>query len=119
MSRIAEAIIILILAWSIGTVMKELGSADYLIQALDGIIDPMWFPSLVFVLAAGIAFATGTSFGTMGTINAPSPSTGGTIWCQHGNYFGRYSGSPQRSHLGGPFASNLRYYCSIERRYRM
>ena len=68
MGRIAEAIIILILAWSIGTVMKELGSADYLIQALDGVIDPMWFPSLVFVLAAGIAFATGTSFGTMGTL---------------------------------------------------
>ena len=66
--RIGEAILILILAWSIGTVMKELGSADYLIQVLDGVIDPMWFPSLVFVLAAGIAFATGTSFGTMGTL---------------------------------------------------
>ena len=68
MGRIGEAIIILILAWSIGTVMKELGSADYLIQALDGVIDPIWFPSLVFILAAGIAFATGTSFGTMGTL---------------------------------------------------
>ena len=66
--RIAEAIIILILAWSIGTVMKELGSADDLIQALDGVIEPMWFPSLVFVLAAEFAFATGTSFGTMGTL---------------------------------------------------
>ena len=68
MSRILEAVIILILAWSIGTVMKELGSADYLVQALDGVIDPAWLPSLVFVLAAGIAFATGTSFGTMGTL---------------------------------------------------
>lgn len=66
--RIGEAIIILILAWSIGTVMKELGSADYLVQVLDGVIAPMWFPSLVFILAAGIAFATGTSFGTMGTL---------------------------------------------------
>lgn len=66
--RIGEAILILILAWSIGTVMKELGSAEYLVQALDGVIEPMWFPSLVFVLAAGIAFATGTSFGTMGTL---------------------------------------------------
>ena len=68
MTRILEAIVILVLAWSIGTVMKELGSADYLIQVLDGIIDPAWLPGLVFVLAAGIAFATGTSFGTMGTL---------------------------------------------------
>ena len=68
MGRIGEAILILILAWSIGTVMKELGSADYLVQVLDGVIDPKWLPSLVFILAAGIAFATGTSFGTMGTL---------------------------------------------------
>jgi len=68
MGRIGEAIVILILAWSIGTVMKELGSADYLIQVLDGVVDPIWLPSLVFVVAAGVAFATGTSFGTMGTL---------------------------------------------------
>ena len=68
MGRIGEAIVILILAWSIGTVMKELGSADYLVQVLDGVIEPKWLPSLVFILAAGIAFATGTSFGTMGTL---------------------------------------------------
>lgn len=66
--RLLEAILILILAWSIGSVMKELGSADYLIQILDGSIAPEYLPSLVFVLAAGIAFATGTSFGTMGTL---------------------------------------------------
>lgn len=66
--RLMEAIIILILAWSIGSVMKELGSADYLIQVLDGSIAPEYLPSLVFILAAGIAFATGTSFGTMGTL---------------------------------------------------
>ena len=48
--------------------MKELGSADYLVQVLDGVIEPKWLPSLVFILAAGIAFATGTSFGTMGTL---------------------------------------------------
>lgn len=66
--RLFEAILILILAWSIGSVMKELGSADYLVQVLDGSIAPEYLPSLVFVLAAGIAFATGTSFGTMGTL---------------------------------------------------
>ena len=68
MGRIGEAVFILILAWSIGTVMKELGSADYLVQVLDGVIAPSLLPGLVFILAAAIAFATGTSFGTMGTL---------------------------------------------------
>ena len=66
--RIAEAIMVLLLAWSIGSVMKELGSAEYFIELLNGKIAVQWLPSLVFILAAGIAFATGTSFGTMGTL---------------------------------------------------
>ena len=57
--KLAELILILILAWSIGTVMKELGSADYLIQALDGVIDPMWFPSLVLYLPLALLLLPG------------------------------------------------------------
>jgi Na+/H+ antiporter NhaC len=66
--RILEAISILILAWSIGTVMDGLGSATFLVQVLDGVLLVQWLPTVLFVVSAGIAFATGTSFGTMGTI---------------------------------------------------
>ena len=59
--------------------MKELGSADYLIQALDGVIDPMWFPSLVFILIAGIAFATECVFWNDGHTDASCTTTGCTV----------------------------------------
>jgi len=57
--------LILILAWSIGSVTSELHTADYLVQVLRGTIEPHWLPVLTFVIAAIISFATGTSWGTM------------------------------------------------------
>lgn len=59
------AMLILILAWSIGSVTQELHTADYLVQVLRGTIEPHWLPVLVFLIAALISFATGTSWGTM------------------------------------------------------
>jgi Na+/H+ antiporter NhaC len=59
------AMLILILAWSIGSVTSELHTADYLVQVLRGTIEPHWLPVLTFVIAAIISFATGTSWGTM------------------------------------------------------
>jgi Na+/H+ antiporter NhaC len=59
------AMIILILAWSIGAVTEEVGTASYLVQVLRGTIEPHWLPVLVFLIAALISFATGTSWGTM------------------------------------------------------
>ncbi|MDI6766817.1 MAG: Na+/H+ antiporter NhaC family protein [Bacteroidota bacterium] len=59
------AMLILILAWSIGSVTEELRTADYLVQILRGMIEPHWLPVLTFLIAALISFATGTSWGTM------------------------------------------------------
>lgn len=59
------AMLILILAWSIGAVTKEMGTAQYLTQILKDSLHPSWIPVLTFVLAAAISFATGTSWGTM------------------------------------------------------
>jgi Na+/H+ antiporter NhaC len=59
------AMLILILAWSIGSVTEELHTADYLVQVLRGTIEPHWLPVLTFLIAAIISFATGTSWGTM------------------------------------------------------
>lgn len=57
--------IILILAWSIGSIIGDLGTAHYLVGALSESL-PMWIvPALIFIIAGIISFATGTAYGTM------------------------------------------------------
>lgn len=58
--------LILLLAWSIGSVMSDLGTANYLIGFIGGAIPPFALPLLLFVIACFVAFSTGTSFGTTG-----------------------------------------------------
>jgi Na+/H+ antiporter NhaC len=60
--------IILVLAWSLGSVTEVLGTAPYISGLLEGNLPPQLLPALVFVTAASIAFATGTSWGTMGIL---------------------------------------------------
>lgn len=57
--------VILILAWSLGSVIRELGTAYYLVDILKGTIPAFLLPSLIFVLGAVISFSTGTAYGTM------------------------------------------------------
>jgi Na+/H+ antiporter NhaC len=59
------ALVVLVLAWSIGSVCEALGTAGYLVGLTEGVLDPHWFPALVFVISAVVAFATGTSWGAM------------------------------------------------------
>jgi len=59
------AIIILILAWSIGAITVEMKTADYIISLIGGDISPHYLPVMIFIIAAITSFATGTSWGTM------------------------------------------------------
>jgi Na+/H+ antiporter NhaC len=59
------AVVILGLAWSIGAVCEALHTAQYLVQALQGVISPVWLPALTTLTAAAISFAIGSSWGTM------------------------------------------------------
>jgi len=59
------AMIILVLAWSLGSVTQEIGTAQYLSQLLTGRVALHLVPVIVFVTAAAMSFATGTSWGTM------------------------------------------------------
>lgn len=59
------AMIILTLAWSIGAVTKEMGTAAYLTQILRDVVHPSMIPTLTFILAALTSFSTGSSWGTM------------------------------------------------------
>jgi tetracycline resistance efflux pump len=56
--------LVLLLALSLGAVARQLGTGLYLAQATAGMLPPYVFLPLVFLVAAGIAFSTGTSWGT-------------------------------------------------------
>lgn len=60
--------VILLLAWSLSGVIKELGTAKYLVAMLSDAIPSFLLPSLIFILGSVISFATGTSYGTMGIL---------------------------------------------------
>lgn len=56
---------ILIMAWSLGAITKQLGLAAYVIHLIGDNIPFGFLPPLVLLLSIGVAFATGTSWGTM------------------------------------------------------
>lgn len=60
-----DAIIILTLAWSLAAITAELHTAEFLTGLLVGNVPPVLIPAITLVLAALIAFSTGTSWGTM------------------------------------------------------
>ena len=62
------ATLILVSAWAIKAVCDELGTAPYIVNALEGILSPMILPILTFLVSAFIALCTGTSWGTMGIV---------------------------------------------------
>ena len=57
--------LILLSAWSIGSVSTEMGTAPYVVEAVRGIISPLLLPMIIFLICNVISFATGTSWGTM------------------------------------------------------
>jgi Na+/H+ antiporter NhaC len=62
------AVIILVLAWGISSITRELKTADYVISLLSESLSPHYLPVLVFIVAGLISFATGTSWGTMAIV---------------------------------------------------
>jgi Na+/H+ antiporter NhaC len=59
------AALILTMAWTIGNICTDLHTADYVIELTAGNISPHFIPTLSFLVAALISFATGTSWGVM------------------------------------------------------
>ena len=65
MKSMMIAMIILVLAWSLGAITEEIGTAQYLSQLLSDRVALELIPVIVFATSAAMAFATGTSWGTM------------------------------------------------------
>lgn len=65
-STMLTAVLILILAWSLALITKNMHTADFLAQVLTNMhLSPFVLPAITFILAALIAFSTGSSWGTM------------------------------------------------------
>jgi len=59
------AMVILVLAWALGSVCREVQTAQFVIGAMGDWLSPGLLPVAVFLVAAIVSFATGTSWGTM------------------------------------------------------
>jgi len=59
------AAVVLTLAWSLGKVCADLDTAGFLVRVVGPHLAAHWIPVVVFLVAAGVSFATGTSWGTM------------------------------------------------------
>ena len=64
------AILILTLAWTLKSMTDSLGAAEYVSSAVAGSAAElqMLLPAIIFIVAAFLAFATGTSWGTFGIL---------------------------------------------------
>jgi len=62
------AMVILTLAWAISAVCKDLDTAGFVTSAVSDKLNPALLPALMFLFGSVIAFATGTSWATMGIL---------------------------------------------------
>ncbi len=68
--QMMPAMLVLWFAWTLSglTDADHLGTGVYISGIVSERIALLWLPTLVFLLAGGVAFATGTSWGTMGML---------------------------------------------------
>lgn len=57
--------LILVFAWGLKAVCDALQTGGFLGAIVSNVLSPVWFPAIIFVVAALTSFATGTSWGTM------------------------------------------------------
>ena len=65
MAPLLEPLMVLVLAWALGTAVEATRLSSYVIAALDGALPAPYLPTATFVLSALVATATGSSWGTM------------------------------------------------------
>lgn len=63
--KMSTVILVLLIAWSVGSMNTTLGTSQYIVNAATGILSPKLIPLMLFLIGALISFATGTSWGTM------------------------------------------------------
>jgi len=64
MSAMVPLAILMVLAFAIGSLCRELGTGLYVAETAKAFISPALVPALIFLVACFVAFSTGTSWGT-------------------------------------------------------
>jgi len=67
-NHMMSACVVLVLAWAIGDVCKTLLTGNFLVAISSGNLSAPFLPTVTFLLSAAVAFATGTSWGTMAIV---------------------------------------------------
>lgn len=64
-ANLLPALCVLVLAWALSEVITDLKASDYLIQIIPSDFSGWILPTIIFLIAGAISFATGSSWGTM------------------------------------------------------
>ncbi|MDS9473122.1 Na+/H+ antiporter NhaC family protein [Sporosarcina pasteurii] len=64
MQKMVYVALTLVLAWSLGNVIKEMGTAQFIIEVMRGNVPPFIIPAILFIVGIVISIASGTSWGT-------------------------------------------------------
>ena len=65
MKGMSDVAITLVLAWSLGNMISQLGTAEYIVHVLQSIrFSPVLVPAAIFIFGAFVSFSTGSSWGT-------------------------------------------------------
>lgn len=64
MQKMGYVAITLILAWSLGKVIKEMGTATFIVEIMKGNVPAYIIPAILFLVGVVISLASGTSWGT-------------------------------------------------------
>lgn len=68
LKSMGTAVIILIMAWSLGAVLKDIKTAECVTRLVGEVLSVNYLPLVIFLVSSVIAFATGTSWGSMAII---------------------------------------------------
>ena len=70
LKAMTPAILILVCAWTLKTMTDSLGAKIFISQLVEGSAGSfsMFLPAIIFAIAVGLSFATGTSWGTFGIL---------------------------------------------------
>lgn len=64
MQKMVYVAVTLVLAWSLGKVIGDMGTAAYIVEAMQGNVPAFIIPAILFLVGAGMSLASGSSWGT-------------------------------------------------------
>ena len=64
MQKMVYVAVTLVLAWGLGKVISEMGTASFVVEAMEGNVPAWIIPAILFLVGAGMSLASGTSWGT-------------------------------------------------------